>query len=105
MKQNQEPINTESAGRCAHLHLVDVGGVVPAAAQRGAGFTAAVGDHPALRFTPRDVAARQPVAGAAAAAALELRGQRRGDKPGGSEERESRGRRRVRPAAACPRPR
>lgn len=76
VRPNQEPIKAQSAGRCAHLHLVDVGGVVPAAAQRGAGFAAAVGDHPALRFAPRDVAARQPVAGAAAAAALQLRGGR-----------------------------
>lgn len=55
-----------------HLHPVDVGGVVPPATHGGDGFTAAVGDHPACRLTPRDEATRRPVARVVAAAALEL---------------------------------
>lgn len=62
--------------RCTDLHLVDVGGVVPPAAQRGAGFTAAVRDHPAFRLTQCDEATHQPVTRVVAAAALELWRQR-----------------------------
>lgn len=58
--------------RCTDLHLVDVGGMVPPTTQRGAGFTAAVGDHPAFRLTRCDEATHQPVTRVVAAAALEL---------------------------------
>lgn len=73
----QEKVSTEANGRTVccwgtDLHPVDVGGVVPPATHGGDGFTAAVGDHPARRFTRRDEATRRPVARVVAAAALEL---------------------------------
>lgn len=58
----------------SHLHLVDVGRVVPEAAELGGGLAAAVGYQSAF-CSGANVDALGPVGGAVAATALELRGE------------------------------
>lgn len=58
----------------SHLHLVDVGRVVPEAAELGGGLAAAVGYQSAF-CSGANIDALGPVGGAVAATTLELRGE------------------------------
>lgn len=58
----------------SHLHLVDVGRVVPEAAELGGGLAAAVGYQSAF-CSGANIDALGPVRGAVAATTLELRGE------------------------------
>lgn len=60
----------------SHLHLVDVGRVVPAATHLGGSLTAAVRYHSAASVSGANPDALGPVGGTVAATALELTGDR-----------------------------